>query len=489
MSAVAVADAAPAREVLLIDLSSIFFPCWKASKEVSLDAINATLGGIGRCVSLVPGAHVAVCCDSRSSWRKEMTPTYKADREALPNAFYACLRDVKAEIVARGTVLWEAEGFEADDLLATARDAAIAAGHNVVIATGDKDMFQLLDQPQVRMLKTTDYTFCTAENVIERFGVAPAAFADMLALVGDKSDGVKGADGVGFKTAAAALAKWGSLDALYVALEGDPKACGATAKGDPLSTSLAMIRDYEQVMLARKLVSLRRDAPIKFADIYATKEAAVEEKTSPIEKDLEVALKRANGAGLFPSPPTDTQAAIGGPYAGQVLGASQSMGRPTMDPLTTSPEIDRIASALASAQGAIEGAKKDSDNPFFKSKYADLAAVWAACRMQLARVGIAVVQIPNGTGRRVPIKCWDKDDKPLPDGEGSEQRLTTLLVHASGQWIGGTFTMVAGEVTPQAAGSCITYMRRYSLAALVGVAPEDDDGNAASKPSNANFRR
>src|SRR5581483_11081191 len=112
---------------------------------------------------------------------------------------YSCLRDVKAEIAARGTVLWEADGFEADDLLATARDAAIAAGHGVVIATGDKDMFQLLDLPQVRMLKTTDYTFCTAENVIERFGVAPVAFADMLALVGDKSDGVKGADGVGFK--------------------------------------------------------------------------------------------------------------------------------------------------------------------------------------------------------------------------------------------------------------------------------------------------
>lgn len=467
-------DEAPARDVLLIDLSSIFFPCWKAANEVTLDAINATLGGIGRCVSLVPGAHVAVCCDSRSSWRKDMTPTYKADREALPNAFYACLRDIKAAIIARGVVLWEADGFEADDLLATARDAALDAGHGVVIATGDKDMFQLLDQPQVRMLKTTDYTFCTAENVIERFEVSPAAFADMLALVGDKSDGVRGAEGVGPKTAAKALGKWGNLTALYVALEADPKACGATADGEPLKTSLAMIRDYDQVMLARQLVALRRDAPIKFSDIYATKETDMDAKTSPIEKDLDVVLLRA---------PAGTQ------QAGATAPRNDNFARPTMDPLTTSAEIDRIAAALAKAQGAIEGAKKDSDNPFFKSRYADLAAVWAACRSQLATVGIAVIQIPNGTGARVPVKCWDKNDQPLPDSEGAEQRLTTLLVHASGQWIGGTFTMVAGEVTPQAAGSCITYMRRYSLAALVGVAPEDDDGNAASKPSNASFKR
>lgn len=485
MSAPAVAEETPARDVLLIDLSSIFFPCWKASKEVTLDAINATLGGIGRCISLVPGAHVAVCCDSRSSWRKEMTPTYKADREALPNAFYACLRDIKAEIVARGTTLWEVDGFEADDLLATARDAALAVGHGVVIATGDKDMFQLLDNPAVRMLKTTDYTFCTAENVVERYGVGPDVFADLLALCGDKSDGVKGADGVGPKTAAKALAQWGSLTTLYAALEADPKACGVTADGEPPKTSLAMIRDYDQVMVARKLVDLRRDAPIKFDDIYATKEPNVEEKTQAIEKDLKAITERAQGAApqglvgkMLQLPPE-----LAADWHGQ------QAQRPTMEPLTTSPEIDRIAAALAKAQGAIEGAKKDSDNPFFKSKYADLAAVWAACRMQLATVGIAVVQIPNGSGRRVPIKCWDKNDAPLPDGEGSEQRLTTLLVHASGQWIGGTFTMVAGEVTPQAAGSCITYMRRYSLAALVGVAPEDDDGNAASKPANANFRR
>lgn len=473
MSVAAIAGEIPTREVLLIDLSSIFFPCWKASKEVTLDAINATLGGIGRCISLVPGAHVAICCDSRSSWRKEMTPTYKADREALPNAFYACLRDVKAAIVARGTVLWEVDGFEADDLLATARDAALAAGHGVVIATGDKDMFQLLDKPAVRMLKTTDYTFCTAENVVERYGVGPDVFADLLALCGDKSDGVKGADGVGPKTAAKALAQWGSLTTLYAALEADPKACGVTADGEPPKTTLAMIRDYDQVMLARKLVDLRRDVPIKFDDIYATKEPNVEEKTQVMEKELKVVTERAAVQRDVP----------------EAAAPVRSFARPTMEPLTTSPEIDRIAAALAKAQGAIEGAKKDSDNPFFKSRYADLASVWAACRSQLATVGISVIQIPNGTGNVRPLKCFGKNDEPLPDGEGAEQRLTTLLMHASGQWIGGTFTMVAGDVTPQAAGSCITYMRRYSLAAMVGVAPEDDDGNAASKAPNANFRR
>lgn len=128
--------------------------------------------------------------------------------------------------------------------------------------------------------------------------------------------------------------------------------------------------------------------------------------------------------------------------------------------MTHSEQINEIAKALAVAQGVIKGAKKDSENPFFKSKYADLAAVSDACRMPLSNAGIAVVQAPAST----------------EDGRVS---VTTMLVHSSGQWMAETLTVKPKDDGAQAMGSVITYLRRYSLAAFAGVAPEDDDGNAA----------
>lgn len=128
-----------------------------------------------------------------------------------------------------------------------------------------------------------------------------------------------------------------------------------------------------------------------------------------------------------------------------------------------SPTIGAMAGALAKAQAEVTGAAKDSLNPHFKNKYADLASVWDACRPALSAHGIAVVQSPAADGARVTV--------------------TTLLLHGSGEWIEGALTMTAQQNTPQGIGSCITYARRYALAAMAGVAPEDDDGNEASRQS------
>lgn len=126
----------------------------------------------------------------------------------------------------------------------------------------------------------------------------------------------------------------------------------------------------------------------------------------------------------------------------------------------TSEQINEIAAALAKAQLQIRGAKKDSDNPFYKSTYADLASVREACAAQLASNGIAVVQSPA-------------------TNEDGSVAVTTTLMHVSGQWIRGTVSAKPKDDGPQAMGSVVTYLRRYSLAAFAGVAPEDDDGNAA----------
>ena len=126
-----------------------------------------------------------------------------------------------------------------------------------------------------------------------------------------------------------------------------------------------------------------------------------------------------------------------------------------------SENINEIAAALSKAQGQIKGALKDSTNPFFKAKYADLSSVWEACRGPLSGNGLAVVQTTSDSEKGIAV--------------------ITSLVHSSGQWFRGHLTLEPKDKTPQGYGSAITYARRYALAAIVGVAPEDDDGNSASE--------
>lgn len=129
--------------------------------------------------------------------------------------------------------------------------------------------------------------------------------------------------------------------------------------------------------------------------------------------------------------------------------------------MNSSEQINELATALAKAQAKIEGAAKDKANPHFKSKYADLASIMDACKEHLTSNGLSVVQVAESeTGETVTIH--------------------TQLLHSSGQWIGGSLTMRPTKPDPQGIGSAITYARRYALAAIVGVCPEDDDGNAAS---------
>lgn len=128
--------------------------------------------------------------------------------------------------------------------------------------------------------------------------------------------------------------------------------------------------------------------------------------------------------------------------------------------LSQSSELDQLATALAIAQGTIQGAVKDRTNPAFKSSYADLASVWDACRAALSSNGLSVSQHP---GR-------------LEDGSAT---VTTILLHKSGQHIASVCAALPRDQSPAAVGSVVTYLRRYALAAAVGVAPEDDDGQAA----------
>lgn len=130
-----------------------------------------------------------------------------------------------------------------------------------------------------------------------------------------------------------------------------------------------------------------------------------------------------------------------------------------------SENINELATALAKAQGEMKNAGKTSDNPFFKSKYADLAEILNAVREPLSKYGLSISQLYDGMG--VP-------DKTIT--------VTTLLMHSSGQYIGNTANYPVAKADIQGVGSAITYARRYSLAAILGLSQEDDDGNAACQP-------
>src|SRR5262245_49129398 len=119
-----------------------------------------------------------------------------------------------------------------------------------------------------------------------------------------------------------------------------------------------------------------------------------------------------------------------------------------MSGITKSDSIGKLAAALAKAQHQMRSAVKDSTNPHFKSKYADLASIWEACREALAANELSVTQIPTS------------------EAETGIVGITTILMHSSGEWIGGEATARPADLKPQSVGSAITYLRRYGLAAV-----------------------
>ena len=133
--------------------------------------------------------------------------------------------------------------------------------------------------------------------------------------------------------------------------------------------------------------------------------------------------------------------------------------------------IAELATALCAAQAEMRPAPKDSVNPHFKSKYADLTSLWDAIREPLTKNGLAVVQTFS------------------PDHAEGELMLTTTLMHKSGQSIQSTMRMPLPKRDPQGLGSATSYARRYALAAMVGATSDDDDDGNAAMPGNGNGRK
>lgn len=250
------------KTIILIDLSAIYWAAWHASAHEELS--SAFQRTVDKVHSLRSGHDfAAVCVDSPPYWRKGLLPTYKAQRDAPEPQALEQLRKVKERLTADGVLLWSAQGFEADDVIATAVGLAMDHGLDVVIASSDKDLMQLVDDESgVRVQSLRDGTMFDSAAVEAKFGVPPWKMLDYLSLIGDASDNVPGVEKVGPKTAAQLLADFGSLDGVFANVDKvrQPKLQENLFRGGPAAR------------LARQIIELRMDVPINFEDIYKPRE-------------------------------------------------------------------------------------------------------------------------------------------------------------------------------------------------------------------------
>lgn len=202
-----------------------------------------------------PDLVIVVFDRKEPTFRHQAAPEYKAQRVSQPDILYQQLDIIRELLGTLGIVSIDAAGFEGDDLIATIAERADREGMDVLIVTGDRDTFQLVKDPHVRVMYNmrgvSDYALYDEAGIIERTGVTPRQYADYAALRGDPSDNLEGVPGIGEKTAAKLLTKYDSLVAVFDhAEEQTPK----------LRESLHTHR--ERVLRNAGLMVLRRDAPV-----------------------------------------------------------------------------------------------------------------------------------------------------------------------------------------------------------------------------------
>ncbi len=189
------------------------------------------------------------------TFRHLADPDYKATRSAAPDVLRQQMGLVREVLTALGISIVDLAGWEADDIIATVAEESAGRGDDVIIVTGDRDCYQLVADPHVKVLYNrrgvSDYTLYDEAGILERTGVTPAMYPQYAALRGDPSDNLPGVPGVGEKTAAKLLNAYGSLDGLFAHVEEQtPK----------LRESLVAHED--RVRKNHEMMVLRRDAPI-----------------------------------------------------------------------------------------------------------------------------------------------------------------------------------------------------------------------------------
>lgn len=291
---------------------------WKLAKDLN-DAEEPT--------------HLAVILDHSShSFRNDIYDQYKANRPEPPEDLRPQFPLIRDATRAFSLPCIEMEGYEADDLIASYTEAAVAAGWDVTIVSSDKDLMQLIRQPaegpQVDMLDTMKNVHMGLEAVNEKFGVTPDLVGDVLALMGDSVDNVPGVRGVGPKTATKLIVEYGDLEKALAGAE--------TMKPSKLRDNL--IEHADMARLSRILVDLKRDVPLpqpldemKLGDI----------PPDPLRAFLDehgfrsLSAKLSNGVSPG-GPPTPT-------HKSAAVGSAPVATAPATPTLPAMPPIDRAA--------------------------------------------------------------------------------------------------------------------------------------------------
>ena len=242
------------RPLVLVDGSSYLYRAFHALPPLTnshgepTGAVYGVANMLRRLLKDYDTDEVVVVFDAKGpTFRDEMFPEYKATRPPMPDDLVAQIEPLHELVRAMGFPVLVVDGVEADDVIGTLAERARAEGRPVVISTGDKDMAQLVGEG-VTLVNTMTGTTLDRDGVIEKFGVAPEQIVDYLALIGDKVDNVPGIPGVGPKTAAKWLQKYGTLENLV-------------AHADEIGGKVGeRLREHlDQLPLSKRLVTIRRD--------------------------------------------------------------------------------------------------------------------------------------------------------------------------------------------------------------------------------------
>ena len=258
--------AEPNRNLYLVDGSGYIFRAFFGLPQLNNShglPTNATYGFIRMLLKLLKDArpnHIAVVFDSKKkTFRDDLFEDYKANRVATPNDLIKQIPYIHRAVDAFRIRRLVVDGYEADDVIGTLATRAAKSKFNTVIVTGDKDFMQLVG-PNITLWDTMFGKRTGTREVRERFGVEPRAVVEIMALMGDAIDNVKGVPGVGEKTASALIQHFGSLDNLYAKLD----QIGEVKARIPKKLGGVLAEHRESAELARKLVRIETDAPLEF---------------------------------------------------------------------------------------------------------------------------------------------------------------------------------------------------------------------------------
>lgn len=252
------------KPVILIDGSSYLYRAFHAlpalmnSKGSYTGAIYGMIAMLKKLIADYQPSQIAVIFDTKGkTFRDALYPAYKATRKEMPMELVQQIKPIHDIIRALGLPLVAIDGVEADDVIGTLADQAIASKHPVLISTGDKDMAQLVND-HITLINTMTNVVLNETGVKEKFGCTPAQIIDYLMLIGDSSDNIPGVPQVGPKTAVKWLQEYGSLDDI---IKNSDAIKGKV--GENLRATLP------QFPLSKKLVTIKRDVdlPVSLTDL------------------------------------------------------------------------------------------------------------------------------------------------------------------------------------------------------------------------------